>query len=71
MYNQARQKIRRVYSKKQAVSKKKSDGRDRISTNPFNAQKELTPFEQSLEDIKCGKVTRIKNVSNRLEECMQ
>ena len=34
-------------------------------------QKELTPFEQSLEDIKNGKVTRIKNVSNLLEECMQ
>ena len=34
-------------------------------------QKELTPFEKSLEDIKYGRVTRIKNVSNLLEECMQ
>ena len=33
--------------------------------------KTLTPFEKSLEDIKCGRVTRIKNVSNLLEECMQ
>jgi len=36
-----------------------------------NIQKEPTPFEKSLEDIKCGRVTRIKNVSNLLEECMQ
>jgi len=36
----------------------------------FN-KKELTPFEKSLEDIKYGRVTRIKNVSNLLEECMQ
>ena len=31
----------------------------------------MTPFEKSLEDIKYGRVTRIKNVSNLLEECMQ
>ena len=36
-----------------------------------NYQKEMTPFEKSLEDIKHGRVTRIKNVSNLLEECMQ
>jgi len=35
------------------------------------ASKELTPFEKSLEDIRHGRVTRIKNVSNLLEECMQ
>jgi len=34
-------------------------------------QKEVTPFEKSLEDLKYGRVTRIKNVSNLLEECMQ
>jgi len=36
-----------------------------------NYLKESTPFEKSLEDIKYGRVTRIKNVSNLLEECMQ
>jgi len=36
-----------------------------------NVQKEVTPFEKSLEDIKNGRVTRIKNVSNLLQECMQ
>ena len=36
-----------------------------------NFQKEVTPFEKSLEDIKHGRITRIKNVSNLLEECMQ
>ena len=36
-----------------------------------NYLKEATPFEKSLEDIKYGRVTRIKNVSNLLEECMQ
>jgi hypothetical protein len=35
------------------------------------ARKELTPFEKSLEDIKHGRVTRVKNISNLLEECMQ
>jgi len=33
--------------------------------------KKVTPFEKSLEDIKYGRITRIKNVSNLLEECMQ
>ena len=33
--------------------------------------KKVTPFEKSLEDIKHGRITRIKNVSNLLEECMQ
>ncbi|MDR3269493.1 MAG: hypothetical protein LBT83_10575 [Tannerella sp.] len=32
--------------------------------------KELTPFEQSLEDIKCGRVTRIKNMDNMIEEIL-
>jgi len=40
-----------------------------VDTLPL--KKELTPFEKSLEDIECGRVTRIKNVSNLLEECMQ
>jgi len=31
----------------------------------------MTPFEKSLEDIKHGRVTRVKNVSNLLEECFQ
>ena len=35
-----------------------------------NLQKELTPFEKSLEDIKCGRITRIENVSNLVEECL-
>ncbi|MDR0871843.1 MAG: hypothetical protein LBN27_00040 [Prevotellaceae bacterium] len=34
-------------------------------------ERQLTPFEQSLEDIKYGRITRIKNISNLLEECMQ
>ena len=33
-------------------------------------EKKLTPFEKSLEDIKFGRVTRIKNVSNLVEECL-
>jgi hypothetical protein len=36
-----------------------------------NAGRELTPFEKSLEDIECGRTTRIKDISNLLEECMQ
>ena len=43
----------------------------KIVDNSQTFQKELTPFEKSLEDIKYGRVTRIKNVSNLLEECMQ
>ena len=43
----------------------------RIVDSTTNFHKELTPFEKSLEDIKHGKITRIKNVSNLLEECMQ
>jgi len=35
-----------------------------------NIHKKLTPFEKSLEDIKYGRITRIKNVSNLLQECM-
>ena len=43
----------------------------RIVNSRENFQRELTPFEKSLEDIKHGRVSRIKNVSNLLEECMQ
>jgi len=43
----------------------------KVVDSTTNIQKKPTPFEQSLEDIKCGRVTRIKNVSNLLEECMQ
>ena len=43
----------------------------KIVDNTTNIHKELTPFEKSLEDIKYGRVTRIKNVSDLLEECMQ
>ena len=43
----------------------------KVVDSAINIQKELTPFEQALEDVKCGRVTRIKNVSNLLEECMQ
>ena len=43
----------------------------KVVDSTANFQKKLTPFEKSLEDIKCGRVTRIKNVSNLLEECMQ
>ena len=43
----------------------------KIVDSTTNIHKELTPFEKSLEDIKYGRVTRIKNLSNLLEECMQ
>lgn len=33
--------------------------------------KHLTPFEESLEDIKHGRVTRVKNIDNILEELLQ
>ena len=33
--------------------------------------KELTPFEQSLEDVEYGRITRIEDISNLLEECMR
>jgi len=33
--------------------------------------KRLTPFEESLEDIKHGRVTRVKNIDNILEELLQ
>jgi hypothetical protein len=35
------------------------------------AKRKLTPFEQSLEDIKYGRVTRIKNIDNIIEEILQ
>jgi hypothetical protein len=38
---------------------------------PKTAKRTLTPFEQSLDDVKHGRVTRIKNIPNLLEECMQ
>jgi len=34
-------------------------------------KKHLTPFEESLEDIKHGRVTRVKNIDNILEELLQ
>ena len=43
----------------------------KIVKSKTDIHKELTPFEKSLEDIKYGRVTRIKNISNLLEECMQ
>ena len=43
----------------------------KVVDSTANIQKELTPFEQALDDVKCGRVTRIKTVSNLLEECMQ
>ena len=43
----------------------------RIVESRENFQQEATPFEKALEDIKHGRVTRIKNVSHLLEECMQ
>ena len=43
----------------------------RIVESRENFQKEATPFEKALEDIEHGRVTRINNVSNLLEECMQ
>ena len=41
----------------------------KIVESKENFRKEITPFEKSLKDIKYGRVTRIKNVSNLLEEC--
>jgi len=43
----------------------------KVVESTANINRELTPFEKSLEDIKCGRITRIKNVSNLLQECMQ
>ena len=43
----------------------------KVVDSTANIHKEPTPFEKSLEDIKRGRVTRIKNVSNLLQECMQ
>jgi len=43
----------------------------KIIDGTANSRKKLTPFEKSLEDIKCGRVTRIKNISNLIEECLQ
>jgi len=33
--------------------------------------KPLTPFEESLEDVKYGRVTKVKNIDNILEELLQ
>jgi len=33
--------------------------------------KRLSPFEESLEDIKHGRITRVKNIDNILEELLQ
>ena len=43
----------------------------KVVDSSTNIRKELTPFEKSLEDIKCCRVTRIENISNLLQECMQ
>jgi len=43
----------------------------KVVDSKTNNHKKLTPFENSLEDIKYGRITRIKNVSNLLQECMQ
>ena len=34
-------------------------------------KKHLTPFEESLEDIKYGRVTKVKNIDNIIEELLQ
>ena len=36
-----------------------------------NKKKHLTPFEESLEDIKHGRVTKVKNIDNIIEELLQ
>jgi ribosomal protein L7/L12 len=36
-----------------------------------NFKEEQSPFEISLCDVREGKVTRIKNISNLLGECMR
>ena len=33
--------------------------------------KQLTPFEEALEDIEQGRVTKVKNIDNILEELLQ
>jgi virulence-associated protein VapD len=33
--------------------------------------KQLTPFEESLEDIKQGRVSKVKNIDNIIEELLQ
>ena len=43
----------------------------KVVDSSTNIHKELTPFEKSLEDIRCGRVTRIKNIPDLLQECMQ
>ncbi|GHV24276.1 hypothetical protein FACS1894176_00200 [Bacteroidia bacterium] len=39
-----------------------------FSTPAKGIVKKLSPFENSLEDIKYGRVTRIKNIDNVIEE---
>jgi hypothetical protein len=34
-------------------------------------KKKLTPFEESLEDIKHGRITKVKNIDNIIEEILQ
>ena len=38
---------------------------------PTEKPKKLNPIEKSLTDIKAGRVIRVKNIANLLEECMQ
>lgn len=42
-----------------------------VVTPPTAKSKKLNPIEKSLADIKAGRVTRVENIANLLEECMQ
>lgn len=34
-------------------------------------KKRLTPFEKSLKDIKHGRITKVKNIDNIIDELLQ
>jgi hypothetical protein len=42
-----------------------------LSLGVFKVDKKLTPFEKALEDVKHGRVTRIKNPANIINECLE
>ncbi|GHT29948.1 hypothetical protein FACS189414_3060 [Bacteroidia bacterium] len=42
-----------------------------FSMLPKTSEKKLSSFEKSLEDIKHGRVTRVKNIDNVIEEILQ
>jgi len=42
-----------------------------LNAGIFTRKAELTPFEKSLEDIKAGRVTRVKNIDRIIEEILQ